>query len=317
MTYPQRVSYSVVGQHEPRLSDDMTSHASAPLTPLPYALAPPSQHVATSRQDDIEYEGDVEKNIIPSAPVSGIQYQPENHPPENIMTLNTKAMWRKNLLPRAPVSGMQYQPEYHPPQENGPVASAEPGLECSWMEEPGLRKSWLEFEEFFEDCEEDCCINTCLACFMIFHPVTLAILSTIGMFIFLTPGSSEEMPGSRVLNVCLLLMSMVGPLGVGYGMIYKRRWFLAPHLLFHTGFGYVAIYWMYLGVPFQFFLFIMLDFIHIYLIIMWNKDYILKSGIAFKCFMILVIVLAGLGIIFSIIVDGRLAAVRHKQRYGG
>ncbi|CAL4148803.1 unnamed protein product, partial [Meganyctiphanes norvegica] len=119
-----------------------------------------------------------------------------------------------------------------------------------------------------------------------------------------------------VLNVFLLLTSVVVPIGVGYGMIYKRRWFLAPHLLFHTVFGFIAIYWMYLGVPIQFFLFIMLDFVHIYLIIMWNKDYILKLGTAFKCFMILVIVLAGLGIIFSIIVDGRLAEARHKQRYG-
>ncbi|CAL4177538.1 unnamed protein product, partial [Meganyctiphanes norvegica] len=82
----------------------------------------------------------------------------------------------KQTLTSVPVGGMQHG-------------------EWSELKKPGLKKAWLEFKEFFEDCEEDCCINTCLVIMYIFHPMSLALLSNIGMFIFLTPGSSEGIPG--------------------------------------------------------------------------------------------------------------------------
>ncbi|CAL4093772.1 unnamed protein product, partial [Meganyctiphanes norvegica] len=180
----------------------MAYNASDPLKPIPYALVPPSQYVATSRQDEIEYEVDVDKNIIPNAPVSGMQDQPEYHPPQEYDECEYEGDVEKNIIPRVPESVIQNLPENCPEDWSDIdkyISNVEkgPGLECSMLEKPGLKKSWLEFKEFFEDCEEDCCVNTCLAIFYILHPVTLAILSTIGMFIFLTPGSSEEMPGSR------------------------------------------------------------------------------------------------------------------------
>ncbi|CAL4177310.1 unnamed protein product, partial [Meganyctiphanes norvegica] len=120
-----------------------------------------------------------------------------------------------------------------------------------------------------------------------------------------------------VLKLTLLLISVVLGIVLGHAMIFKKPWFLAPHLVFHTVAGYIGIMIMMRDVPFSFFLFIMLNFIHLFLIVVWNKEYFSKMEKHFTGFMILVIVFAALGVIGSIVVDGRLAKIRHLQRTKG
>ncbi|CAL4152622.1 unnamed protein product, partial [Meganyctiphanes norvegica] len=284
-----------------------------PRGPSPSHLAAASRYVATISQDAAHH--DEERGVGGLGPGRGEaaaamtgSYSGSDREEEDAVTGSYSGSERGEP-PGGPVTG-----SYSGPPDRGDMVAVPVPVPVRTPEYYTINDE-PRWEEFIKQDREESCrccysigIRCCLGVYFIFHPVSLAVLSTVGGFVFLMPGSPQELVGGiPALNVMLLVSGSILTILQAYGNVKKIHKLLLLYLLFQIVISFIAVYIIWHGLPFQFTLFIMLNFISMVIMIAWKKEDFSDMNPCLVWTLKILGILALGGALLAIIADGRLA----------